>query len=353
MQTVKVLKETEDATIYRVLTTPFGSPDRKDLHKEFFHQDTDFGDEYGVYVKFAMYEHLMNAQTNPHMPSGKQIIGKATFAAVDEWGRWFDFEVKRSLEYHDYIRDLVDMGLMGASSQAYPGGKTLDPTILGKIDRWIESEVSMTPTPSNPDTIGQIEELVKTYGLKFTVKSEIDANDGEGSGDDDESETDATSEDNASPDLESEIDDIFAQGEVDDEADTPNSVSDETEIKALLVGLQTEVTEMKAGFNLFLELWGYGEDDDPREAIADLLGMPKSIAGQMSELETQVRNQGKGLKAFARNIKALTLQQAADQWAKMSPQEREAWGQLEDEQDTPPPKFNHMNDTIPSNAPGS
>lgn len=353
METVKVLKETEDATIYRVLVTPFGSPERKDLHGEFFHAETDFGDNIGVNVKYAMYEHLMNAKANPHMPSDKQIIGKATFAEVDEWGRWFDFEVKRALEYHDYIRQLVDLGLMGASSQAYSGGKSLDASVPGKINRWIESEVSMTPTPASPDTIGKIHELAKSFNLvgedgrlrKTVISVTIDPTPAPVPA---PVQEDEKKDEEPAADLASEIDQIFNEGE------NPAGVLEE--IKSLLVKQGEEIQNIKSGFNMWLELWGYGEDDDPRTVISSLLGLPDNFAkniGKLDEILKEIGNTQKGITTFAKNVRNVRLTDAVQEWNLMSDAERKAAQKLDNGGNKPNPAPQRpAGFAMPDKAPG-
>lgn len=157
-------------TTYRVLLTPFGSPEQKDLHGEFFHKGTYFGDDV-MTTKFALYEHHVNHINNPFLPEGKsQVIGVAKYVKTDDMGRWFDFEIKRSNDYHDYIEKLVDLKLMGASSQCYAGSKVLNAKTAGQIDEWLESEGSMTVTPASPDTLEKIYDAAKTFAPQLLRK---------------------------------------------------------------------------------------------------------------------------------------------------------------------------------------
>jgi hypothetical protein len=168
METVKVVSQNDDATVLLVLGTPFGSKANQDLTGEHFYEGTYFPDSV-VKVKPALYEHLLNAASNPMMPEDptQQVLGKATLVNQDEWGRWFEIEIKRSVAYHDFVVELAKMGILGASSQCFPNGKRLsdDPEAPGRIDVWIESEISLTPTPASPDTIGKVYELAKSLDL--------------------------------------------------------------------------------------------------------------------------------------------------------------------------------------------
>lgn len=146
---MKILGETDQYTRIKVMVSAYGSPSRKDLGGDWFDKNTDFGDKYVKTVK-AYYDHGIS--DNPYMSPEDQLIGRATFVEDDDLGRWYEFEIDKHNRYHDAIVRLVRKGVMGASTQAYPAGvKRLD---NGYVSMWHESEVSLTLTPMNTDTIG-------------------------------------------------------------------------------------------------------------------------------------------------------------------------------------------------------
>lgn len=166
MPRIELVEDTPEKVVYRVLAAPFGSPTRKDFSGEFFHEKTDFGDMAGIKTKFGFYEHNINPMVNPHQaPAVHAFLGKSTFDKIDESGRWVLFEIERSNEYLPIVQELYKQNRLGASTQAYYGTKSVDPSVPGKIDSWWESEVSLTPTPDNPDTIfteAELKALVKS-----------------------------------------------------------------------------------------------------------------------------------------------------------------------------------------------
>lgn len=160
----EIIAQNDDTVTLRKLVTTNGSPDAKDLHGEFFKTTTYFGDDV-ITQKFALYDHLLNPLLNPHAPEGvkSQVLGKATLAKTDDMGRWFDFELQRSKPYTDFVLKMDDMGILGASTQTFPLGKTVGED--GGIDEWLEGEVTLTLTPADPKTIQQVEEIAKSFNL--------------------------------------------------------------------------------------------------------------------------------------------------------------------------------------------
>lgn len=163
-----VVSQDETKTVLRLPVTRYGSPESKDLHGEFFHKGTYFGDNY-ITTKFGLYEHLLNPEVNPYAPEEieAQVLGPASLVkaadAPDDMSRWWDFEIQRSNQYHDYVLKLNDMGMLGTSTQCFMGGKKS--TATGQIDTWLESEVTITPTPADFHLVPQLADIAKSFGL--------------------------------------------------------------------------------------------------------------------------------------------------------------------------------------------
>lgn len=170
----KDLDSSSNIARWLVLVTPWGGDVaktingytwEKDLGGDYFYPAyTDFADS-DVYRLKSFYEHSVNALVNPYMPEDMQYLGGAVKTLVDDWGRWFTFEVDRTLPYYQYLESLKSMNLLGASTQAYFGGVTREAD--GRLKRWWENEVSLTPTPMHPGTISQVYELAKTFQVPF------------------------------------------------------------------------------------------------------------------------------------------------------------------------------------------
>ena len=173
--TTKALEETAGLAIWDVLVTSWGGDAAKaingitwerDLGGDYFYPDyTDFGDS-AVQTLKGFYEHSTNSLVNPMMPENQQLLGKATLVKTDDWGRWWQFEIDRTLPYYEYLESLKSLGLLGASTQAYFGGVTREED--GRLKRWWESEVSLTPTPLDPSTLTQVYDAAKSYGIPFS-----------------------------------------------------------------------------------------------------------------------------------------------------------------------------------------
>jgi hypothetical protein len=170
----EIISQDEEKTVLRLPVTRFSGPDSKDLHGEYFRRDCYFGDD-TITTKFGLYEHLMNPQSNPYAPEDieAQVLGPAKLAKTDDMARWFDFEIKRANQYHDYVLKLNDLGYLGTSTQCFPNGKRK--TEDGGIDRWLESEVTITPTPADSQLVPKVVELAKSFNLPepvLVIKSE-------------------------------------------------------------------------------------------------------------------------------------------------------------------------------------
>jgi len=378
MDRIKVVSQDDEKTVLRVLVTPYGDAKNLDLDGEYFNAETDFGDGVVVPVKTAFYEHGVNTINNPHMKTTKQVLGQATFVEDDDWGRWYEFEIKRSLEYHDYLMNMVDMKIMGASTGCHLNMKVNGDPDAGEDPRWIktwyEAEPSLTPTPAHPFTIGKNEEIssdtvakvnsaIKSFKLdhlfdELTLESKSD----DTSTSEEELEGSESNQGEDQLGIDEEIDAIFNEGEepeVEDDADDSQEVNDdEAEVeeedidnpslddvaKAVVSRLQPTLEEViaeqvKASFDIWINMWGYGDESDPRDAIANLLNVGKSYAEDNERLV-------KALRSVAKGIVKNSPKEMLHEVTKMSEAERLAFESLPD----PTPK---LKSNIPDDAPGS
>ena len=159
---IKFVKEDQDFALFEFMVTPFGSKERKDLHGEYFSEETDFGEAVGLdkAPKLTVLDHLLD----PSVDYPDSILGFAHFKHVDG-GRWFEIQLSKAHKYYEYIKRLVEMGIMGTSSQAYNGGVKHHKDEPGHIVLWLENELTWTVQPASPDTLEAYRQLRKQYNL--------------------------------------------------------------------------------------------------------------------------------------------------------------------------------------------
>lgn len=168
----KAVTQTEDGeVIIPVVGIPFGSPDRRDLHGDYFDSKTktgnlkevysyldhgydwyiregvrgyieDHGDELSDGEKWRLMEDAKNA-------FGDNLIGTAKKVETTAEGVIYNIIVDKNHRYKDLLRRLAEQGYLGASSKC--NVRIDDEKIRGRIDEWHTIEVSLTPTPASPD----------------------------------------------------------------------------------------------------------------------------------------------------------------------------------------------------------
>lgn len=114
-----------------------------DLEGDTFTKDTDFMFDYAP-NKIGLWSH--NKDTTV-----KGKIGQVTNYYVDEVGVWFDMQLQQSNKYIGAIKRLIDQGVLGYSTGAFP---QLIKREGGVIKSWPILEVSITPNPAEPRTLG-------------------------------------------------------------------------------------------------------------------------------------------------------------------------------------------------------
>jgi HK97 family phage major capsid protein len=143
--TVYVKAVTDDAATVAGYGVIFGGAD---LEGESFTPDTDYMLDLAP-TKLVFYDHTLG--------DVKHVIGKTLSMEADENGLWVEAELNRHAAYVDYVLQLVEKGALGWSSGSVGhltrrDGKT--------IKTWPIVEMSLTPTPAEPRTLGV--ELIKS-----------------------------------------------------------------------------------------------------------------------------------------------------------------------------------------------
>ena len=119
-----------------------------DLEGEWFGPDTDFMLDLAP-TKLVLYDHSLG--------DVKHAIGKTSLVEPDEFGIWIEAELDRNKSYVNMVLQLVEKGALGWSSGSVGhltrrNGKS--------ITQWPIVELSLTPTPAEPRTLGV--ELIKS-----------------------------------------------------------------------------------------------------------------------------------------------------------------------------------------------
>jgi HK97 family phage major capsid protein len=125
--------------------------DGADLEGESFSKSTDFMLDLAP-SKLVLYDHSLGEV--------KHFIGKTTLVEADDFGLWVEAELDRHKSYVDMVLRLVEQGALGWSSGSVGhltrrNGKS--------ITQWPIVELSLTPTPAEPRTLGV--ELIKSLSV--------------------------------------------------------------------------------------------------------------------------------------------------------------------------------------------
>lgn len=117
----------------------------EDLEGETFSKDTDFWLDRLTRTPPILYQHGKDTKAR------RTVLGSGTVADPDDIGLWVEAQIDLAGKYAAAIRQLVQKGLLGWSSGtaghlAERDGKT--------IKSWPIVEMSLTPTPAEPRTLG-------------------------------------------------------------------------------------------------------------------------------------------------------------------------------------------------------
>jgi hypothetical protein len=291
----KIVKQTDDATTFRVVGIPYGGPDYLggvDLQGERFDKSaTDYGkNENGEVVVdtiYAFYDHALNDRV------GKKLLGYAKFYQDTDDGQLWDIEVRRAYRYHDMLAALAEKNLLGASSQPVQTAVEIDGA-TGLIKQWMPAEISLTTTPANPKAVA---EVMKNFKLEDEDLGENQEN----------TEEELPSlEELIGADNSGDIDELFNEGEADQEELVSEGLSGE--IKAVLdlvKALKAEVATLTA-------------------LVTD--NQAKSVE-EHRVLATGIANVNNGLKSFSTHVAAklkIEAQVIADDLARQTEEERDA-----------------------------
>lgn len=131
---------------------PFGGPfGGKDIDGERFTSDTDFALDWDI-SRPVFYNHMLDDEI------GRKQIGKVLDHRVTDDGVWVRAQLDKRTRYYTLVKELIDQDALGFSSGAWPHlVKTAE---NGDIIQWPWWEMSLTPTPANPQAV--------VYSIKAT-----------------------------------------------------------------------------------------------------------------------------------------------------------------------------------------
>ena len=131
----------------------------KDVEGDTFTKDTDF-----------VLEHAENpAVLYDHAQEVKAIIGKVVEIKQTDAGLWMEAQIQRSAKYAEQILELIKKGKLGYSTGSVAH---LVERLKGNIKRWPLYELSLTPTPAEPRTLGV--EYLKALGIVMDAEAKAD-----------------------------------------------------------------------------------------------------------------------------------------------------------------------------------
>ena len=136
----------------------------KDLYDDTFTATTDFGESRSFVGMPVYYDHALG--------SVKSQVGTVKAWEATEDGIVFEIELDRHKAYVDDILKLAQKGALGYSTGA------LAHTVVreaGELKRWIIGEVSLTPTPAEPRTLGVAAKSLPEVAAEASNRADTDA----------------------------------------------------------------------------------------------------------------------------------------------------------------------------------
>ena len=131
-----------------------------DLENDTFTKDTNY--MLGVVPEpVVLYDHAQEI---------KSVLGKVTKITERDAGLWMEAQINRSKDYAKQVLELVKSGRLGYSTGSVAH---LVERLEGNIKRWPIFELSLTPVPAEPRTIG-VEQL-KALGIVINADAKADA----------------------------------------------------------------------------------------------------------------------------------------------------------------------------------
>lgn len=144
---LKILSDTGDGFVVGGFAAVFGG---RDITNERFTKQTDFWLDH-LSAPPILYQH----GADPVLK--RTVVGRVTSHSVEDAGLWVTAQLEASKAYLSSIRKLIEKGVLGFSigtaGHLMERAKT-SPDGVTEITRFPMVELSLTPTPAEPRTIG-------------------------------------------------------------------------------------------------------------------------------------------------------------------------------------------------------
>ena len=118
----------------------------KDLQGNHFSDKTDFWLNATSPTPPLLYQHWMFDEETKGV-----VMGQVTDRKRDAMGLWFEAQLEQAASYAAMIKDLIKEGVLGFSTGSAPH---VVEYVGNAIKTWPIFELSLTPTPVEPRTIG-------------------------------------------------------------------------------------------------------------------------------------------------------------------------------------------------------
>lgn len=163
-QGVKAIGNPDEGRVGGYLVA-WGNPQQRDLHGEYFTEQTDFALDWYP-SRPALYHHGLDGQMQ------SALIGAITSIKADSVGLWAEAQLNMHNRYVQAIMQMVEKGALGWSSGSLPHLVEVDTN--GQIKRWPIVEGSLTPTPAEPQrtTVGAIKSLIEINVISAAAEAE-------------------------------------------------------------------------------------------------------------------------------------------------------------------------------------
>lgn len=178
---IKSFRIEGEQMIIPVIGIPFNGPKEiggKDLHNEYFDKSTDIGplNEAMVYFNHNRFyplddspEELERMATLARVYKG-QVLGIAKKAETTEEGVIYNLVLDMRKKYVRYLKEMIENNLLGVSSGAKYA--ELDPNNEGRISKWHTVEISLTPSPANPNAVPLAKSILERALEEKTMSNE-------------------------------------------------------------------------------------------------------------------------------------------------------------------------------------
>ena len=149
LHALKILSETDDKATIGGLAVVYGG---QDLQGDTFTADTDYMADHSSSNMPVLFDHALGEVKN--------TLGVVTKVEERDAGLWFEAQIDRAKSYAAEVLELIKQGKLGYSTGSVAH---LVQRLEGHIKRWPIYELSLTPQPAEPRTLGV--DFLKTLGL--------------------------------------------------------------------------------------------------------------------------------------------------------------------------------------------